>query len=217
MENEQISNSEFLEMSKNGKAVLSEEKAKWLFIRNYTFIALIPFIIYRLTFEILTNEYIKKFNYFESTISSAENYIENIVTETCIIIVLSMVFILCNFLVVFLSSRLIFEKYKISKKHLKSIMKTITIMQLIFIGVFLFYFTVGYIDDRATFVDKWRLEKLTDISANKNQEKYYIIDEYMNKINTINMARYIILLIASITCSISCIKLQKKFLEGNSV
>ena len=100
MENEPMSNSEFLEMSKNGKVTASEEKVKWLFIRNYTFIGLTFFTIYRLTFGIIDSKYMKMFNYFQNTTPTIEAFMENMINQSYIILTISILVILSNFLVV---------------------------------------------------------------------------------------------------------------------
>lgn len=222
MENEPMSNLEFFEMSKNGKIAASKEKIKWLFTRNYTIIALIFFTIYKLTFEIIDSEYIKKFNYFERTIQNIENYMENMNNQLYIVLAISILLILSNFLVVFISSTLIFSKYKIKRLDLKSVTKKIIIMQIIFIGVLSFDFTVAYINDmRTSGVDRWRLGKLVGIDTHKQTQiqnpDYQIVDKNMNKIYIMHTFRYILLLGTNIICSILCIKLQKKILEENSV
>lgn len=222
MENEPMSNLDFFEMSRDGKITASKEKIKWLFTRNYTIIALIFFTIYKLAFEIIIREYMKMFNYFQRTIPNIENYMENMNNQLYIVLTISILLILSNFLVVFISSTLIFSKYKIKKSDLKSVTKKIIIMEIIFIGVLSFEFTVAYINDmRTSVVDRWRLGQLVGIDTHKQTQiqdsDYQILDENMNKIYIMHTFRYILLLVTNITCSILCIRLQKKILEENSV
>ncbi len=222
MENEPMSNSEFLEMSKNGKVTASEEKVKWLFIRNYTFIGLTFFTIYRLTFGIIDSKYMKMFNYFQNTTPTIEAFMENMINQSYIILTISILVILSNFLVVILSSILIFSKYKIKKTCLKNVTRKIIIMQIIFVGVLSFEFTVAYINEmRTSGVDKWRIGQLVGIDTHNQTQtqdtEYYIINENMNKIYFMSTFKYIVLMLTNIACSILCIRLQKNVLEENSV
>lgn len=222
MENEPMSNSEFFEMSKNGKVTASEEKVKWLFIRNYTFIGLTFFTIYRLTFGIIDSKYMKMFNYFQNTTPTIEAFMENMTNQFYIILTISILVILSNFLVVILSSILIFSKYKIKKTCLKNVTRKIIIMQIIFVGVLSFEFTVAYINEmRTSGVDKWRIGQLVGIDTHNQTQtqdtEYYIINENMNKIYFMSTFKYIVLMLTNIACSILCIRLQKNVLEENSV
>lgn len=222
MENEPMSNSEFFEMSKNGKVTASEEKVKWLFIRNYTFIGLTFFTIYRLTFGIIDSKYMKMFNYFQNTTPTIEAFMENMINQSYIILTISILVILSNFLVVILSSILIFSKYKIKKTCLKNVTRKIIIMQIIFVGVLSFEFTVAYINEmRTSGVDKWRIGQLVGIDTHNQTQtqdtEYYIINENMNKIYFMSTFKYIVLMLTNIACSILCIRLQKNVLEENSV
>lgn len=222
MENEPMSNLEFFEMSKNGKVTASEEKVKWLFIRNYTFIGLTFFTIYRLTFGIIDSKYMKMFNYFQNTTPTIEAFMENMINQSYIILTISILVILSNFLVVILSSILIFSKYKIKKTCLKNVTRKIIIMQIIFVGVLSFEFTVAYINEmRTSGVDKWRIGQLVGIDTHNQTQtqdtEYYIINENMNKIYFMSTFKYIVLMLTNIACSILCIRLQKNVLEENSV
>lgn len=225
MENEPMSNLEFFEMSKNGKITTSKEKIKWVFTRNYTIIGLIFFIIYKLTFEIISREYMKMFNYFQRTMHNVESFMENLYNEFYILLIICIAIILSNFLVVLLSSASIFLKYQIKKSDLKNVIKRIVTIQLIFIGVLSFEFTVAYINDMSTSdVNTRRLGQVIagtfnvdEIQARLQNSDIKLIDENINKMEIIYTIRYITLLVTNIVCSLLCIKWQKKILEKNSV
>ena len=209
MDNKSISNAEFFDMKQNGKIVIAEEKIKWEFIKKYTFISLVAFIIYKINLFIVDEKFIKLFNDFKITISSAKNYIENVNNHVYQTEIICLIMILFNFLIVFLSSKLIFKKYKIKKEYINQIMKIIIIIEMIFTLVLLFEFTVAYINETYNSIHQWRIEKLLN---NNNIEK---INYFANKIKNIYLERFIILSIINIFCSITCTFLQKKIIEKN--
>ena len=209
MDNKSISNAEFFDMKQNGKIVIAEEKIKWEFIKKYTFISLVAFIIYKINLFIVDEKFIKLFNDFKITISSAKNYIENVNNHVYQTGIICLIMILFNFLIVFLSSKLIFKKYKIKKEYINQIMKIIIIIEMIFTLVLLFEFTVAYINETYNSIHQWRIEKLLN---NNNIEK---INYFANKIKNIYLERFIILSIINIFCSITCTFLQKKIIEKN--
>ena len=209
MDDKSVSNLEFIEMTQNGRKVPTQQKIKWEFIKNYTFTALIVFVIYKIALFIVDDKFMNLFNDFKSTISSAENYIENVNSHVYQTTLICLVTILFNFFIVFLSSILIFKKYKIKKEYINKVMKAIIIIELIFALVLLFEFTVSYINEVCTNIHEWRIEKLLN---NKNIEE---IDYFTNKVTNIYLARFIILTIINIICSITCIFLQKKIMKKN--
>ncbi len=221
MENKPVSNLEFFQMAQNGKVIATAEKIKWEFIKNYTFIALIPFVIYKIVFHLIDDKFIRMFNYFESTILNVEEYIKNINLQAFQVVAISIALILCNFLVVGLSSMLIFKKYKVKKEDLSKIMKSVMIIQLVFIIVLSLVFGISYVNkSTGIFIDRYRIEKLlqNDNIGNPNiQNTNYTVDEYVTQVNNIYLFSFIFLMFANVICAISCTFLQEKIIQNNSV
>ena len=138
-------NFDFFNMTRDRKIIPSESKAKWEFIKRYTFLMLFFITIYRIVFFIVNSHLMDVLNNFQSTISDSENYIETVKNQTCIIVFMGSILVLCNFLVVIVSSLSFFDKYSIKQDYYKSLQKTIIIIELIFIGVLSFYFSVYYV------------------------------------------------------------------------
>lgn len=221
MENKPVSNLEFFQMAQNGKVIATTEKIKWEFTKNYTFIALIPFIIYKIVFHLIDDKFIRMFNYFESTILNVEEYIENINLQAFQVVAISIALILCNFLVVGLSSMLIFKKYKVKREDLSKIMKLVMILQLVFIVVLSLDFGISYANkSTGIFIDRYRIERLLQNNNNGNQNiqnTNYTVDEYVAQVNNIYLFSFIFLMFANVICAISCTFLQEKIIQNNSV
>ncbi len=221
MKDESISNSELFQMSKKGKIVITIEKIKWEFTKTYTFIALIPFIIYNISFYIINDQFIKLFNHCEKILSSAEEYFYNVSNTANLILITSILFILCDLVVVFISSTLIFDKYTIKKEDIKKLMKSIIILQLIFLAVFSFYICITYIEDNRDIggnINKiGKLLKRENLHTMTPEDISHKTDEYVAKINRMNLINFIILMFSAISIVTSCVFIQKKIIQNNSV
>lgn len=223
MEERSDSNLDFFNMIKDGKIVPSVDKVKWEFTKRYTFIALAFFTIYRIVFVIVNSHFMDVLNNFETTITDAKNYIDTIVGQSCKLSILNLSIILCNFIVVIISSLSFFNNYSIKKDYYKEIQKTIVIIEIIFLAVITFDFTIQYIDPHEKIdVDRWRLEKLierqnkkSNIKPKKQEKQEKQIDEYVENIDNIFFIRFVVLMIANILSVIFCIVIQKNILKAN--
>ncbi len=220
MKDESVSNLEFFELSHGRKIAASESKIKWEFIKYYTILALIFFSIYRIALYFIEHSYINLFNNFESKISNAEEYMLNINNESSFILCINIIFILSYFITALISFLLINNKYTIKKEYVKNILKVIIIIQLILALVLTFYISITYFNElNTTSIYRSRLEKLplkTQDGTNI-EDKNFVIDEYMNKINITYITSLITLLVFNALCAILCVFLEKKFLESNSI
>ncbi len=212
-------NFDFFNMTRDRKIIPSESKAKWEFIKRYTFLMLFFITIYRIVFFIVNSHLMDVLNNFQSTISDSENYIETVKNQTCIIVFMGSILVLCNFLVVIVSSLSFFDKYSIKQDYYKSLQKTIIIIELIFIGVLSFYFSVQYTDDYSGIsVDRFRLEKLAEKdNQNKNSKQQEQvgqtqINEYIGKLQNIYLTCFISLMLFNVLCAILCIFIQSNIL-----
>ena len=218
-------NFDFFNMKANGKIIPSESKTKWEFIKRYTFFMLIFFSIYRIVFYIVNSKFMDTLNNFKSTITDAENYIHTIVNQSYKLSIICMALILCNFIVVIISSLSFFNKYSIKKDYCKEIQKTIIIIELIFIGVISFDFSVQYINKHDKIdVDEWRLETLIERhnqgnkikqKEQKEQKEQKQIEEYIGELQNIYWTRFISLMLFNIFCAILCIFIQRNIIKSN--
>ena len=64
MKYDSMSNLDFFEMTQNKKQLASESKMKWEFIKHYTILALIPFVIYKIALYFINENYLKYINNF---------------------------------------------------------------------------------------------------------------------------------------------------------
>ena len=207
---------DFFNMVNNGKVVISEKKAKWEFIEKYSILLLIFFTIYRITFYIVDIQFMDTLNNFGTTITDVEDYIHTVKNQECILSIICIAIILCNFIVVFVSSFSFFNKYSIKKDYCKEIQKTIIIIELIFIGVISFYFYIHYSDKHeAIHVDKYRIETLLGI--NNNQEDNKQVDKYLETLDNLYLINFVSLELAEIFCAISCVLIQRKIMETNCI
>ena len=117
-------NFDFFNMKANGKIIPSESKTKWEFIKRYTFIALAFFTIYRIVFVIVNSHFMDVLNNFESTITDTKNYIDTITAQSYKLSIINLSIILCNFIVVIISSVSFFNKYSIKNDYCREIQKT---------------------------------------------------------------------------------------------
>ena len=212
-------NFDFFNMTRDRKIIPSESKAKWEFIKRYTFLMLFFITIYRIVFFIVNSHLMDVLNNFQSTISDSENYIETVKNQTCIIVFMGSILVLCNFLVVIVSSLSFFDKYSIKQDYYKSLQKTIIIIELIFIGVLSFYFSVQYTDDYSGIsVDRFRLEKLAEKDNQNKNSKHQEqvgqtqINEYIGKLQNIYLTCFISLMLFNVLCAILCIFIQSNIL-----
>ena len=214
-------NFDFFNMKANGKIIPSESKTKWEFIKRYTFIALAFFTIYRIVFVIVNSHFMDVLNNFESTITDTKNYIDTITAQSYKLSIINLSIILCNFIVVIISSVSFFNKYSIKNDYCREIQKTIIIIELIFIGVISFDFSVQYINNHDTIdVDEWRLERLIETrnQGNKIKQKQIEqkqIDEYIGELQNIYWTRFISLMFLNVFCAILCIFIQRNIIKSN--
>lgn len=222
MENNLNSNSDFLEWKNNGKTVVAESKIKWLFIRNYTIIALIFFTIYKIISKIFHLKFLDTLNEnFMNTsllvIEDITKFVDLLINGSYNIFICAIIISLCTPIYTFISSMLIFEKYKIKKENKKNIIKLISIIELIISLVLMFDISVAYINQEDICVNyKLSLQKVIDKYNSSNKQRIDDnIDNYLNKVHTTNVIQFLILLITNICCSVFCIYWQKKILEKN--
>ena len=214
-------NFDFFNMKANGKIIPSESKTKWEFIKRDTFIALAFFTIYRIVFVIVNSHFMDVLNNFESTITDTKNYIDTITAQSYKLSIINLSIILCNFIVVIISSVSFFNKYSIKNDYCREIQKTIIIIELIFIGVISFDFSVQYINNHDTIdVDEWRLERLIETrnQGNKIKQKQIEqkqIDEYIGELQNIYWTRFISLMFLNVFCAILCIFIQRNIIKSN--
>lgn len=177
------------------------------------------FSIYRIVFYIVNSKFMDTLNNFKSTITDAENYIHTIVNQSYKLSIICMALILCNFIVVIISSLSFFNKYSIKKDYCKEIQKTIIIIELIFIGVISFDFSVQYINKHDKIdVDEWRLETLIERHNQGNkikQKEQKQIEEYIGELQNIYWTRFISLMLFNIFCAILCIFIQRNIIKSN--
>ena len=211
------SNLDFLELTNGGKIVATESKIKWLFIRNYTIIALIFFTIYKIIYNIMDQKFINLLNEnFAMKIVPSDiiNFTDVFVDRAHVIMITSIIILLCNLIIVGISSILILQKYKIKKEYVNNIMKVIVIIELVFFAVLVFDFSVIYINQTSLSDRKYSFETaLEKYNANHAQKVEYNIDDYMNKINNANITNLVVTLIINILCTSLCVLGQKKILE----
>ena len=187
MENRQESNLDILETMQDGKIIGSEKKIKDSFIIKYIIIFLIPWTIYRLSVNFAQDKYFKDIFNFQFSLSSIEQFKETIINFSYKLLAFSIIVILLNFLIVFISSSSIFKKYKIKKEHIKNIMKVIIVIQLVFFGIHAFFFTVNYINNTDTNenykVIYERLQKEQNNSKSNKNNTYieYNVNDYINE------------------------------------
>ncbi len=223
MENRQESNLDILETMQDSKIIGSEKKIKDSFIIKYIIIFLIPWTIYRLSVNFAQDKYFKDIFNFQFSLSSIEQFKETIINFSYKLLAFSIIVILLNFLIVFISSSSIFKKYKIKKEHIKNIMKVIIVIQLVFFGIHAFFFTVNYINNTDTNenykVIYERLQKEQNNSKSNKNNTYieYNVNDDINEARQNIKVHLAIAIILDIICTTLCVLLQKKILEANSV
>lgn len=222
MEDKSNSNLDFFELTNNGKVVASESKIKWLFIRNYTIISLVFFTIYKIIFNISDMKFLDVFNEsFQWTnrlvMADIPKFVSLLINRSYTILISSIIIILCSIIYTFVSSILIFKKYKIKKNDKKNIMKAVAIIQLIIFLVLMFDISVAYINQTKTCND-WKpiIQKIIDKSSNTEVVNYNA-DNYVNKVYTTNITQFFIILLINICYSIFCFKCQEKIVDKNCI
>lgn len=206
-----------------GKFAAPKETIRDEFIEKYILLTLIPWTIYRLAVNIINfidNEPIYEQQY---SIDSIGNYANLSINLSNKIFILSLTLILCNFLVIYISSKLIFKKYKIRSNDLNYLVKVIIIIQILFVCIFSFFFYVDYnnlIARNPIFKDKfeWLLEQKQTQMSKKNDIQLDIndINMYINNVTTVQRVELAILIILEIVSAFLCTFWQYKIMKLNS-
>ncbi len=222
MNNETNLKFDILEEVVDGKIVASEKKIKDNFLVRYVIIFLIPLTIYRLSVNIAQDKYFKEIFDYQFSLSSIEQFTQTTINYSYKILAFSIILIILNFLIVLISSISTFKKYKVKREDIKGIMKTVIIIQLIFVIVHSFFFGVTYINNKGvneSHISIYeRLEQKQNTNkSNKNNNNEYNIYEYINKVDQTIKVHFIVEIFTDILCVILCIVFQKKILEINSV
>ena len=210
---EEMSNEEFFKMNKKGKTFAKAQKVNWEIIKRYGILMYLPFIIYEILLGIIDRYYIKLFNYFERNIGTVEIFIEKTNMQSLQYIIISIFIMACNFFIMFFCSISIVNRFKIENREFKKIMKVITIIQLIFMIFLTFHLSIIFNNEYNRGSNRWRIEKLTEKENIENIDE--IVDLYVNKINTIWLVMYIILITTNVACGILCVLIQKKMIQTN--
>ena len=96
-------------------------------------------------------------------------------------------------------------------------MKTVIIIQLIFVIVHSFFFGVTYINNKGVNESHISIYERLEQKQNTNKSNKNNNNEYINKVDQTIKVHFIVEIFTDILCVILCIVFQKKILEINSV
>lgn len=205
-----------LEDSIGGKLFADKKTVIWEFLEKYIIISLIPFTIYKLAINIISNMKGKQTFHLQFSIQNIGRYTEICTNFLNITFIISLVFILSNFVVLFASSKLIFRKYKIKKSDFNTVSKTVVIIQLFLLVITSFLFWANYYDNEPILGDKFMS---LAISQNTNKEEGFTdsdVKQYIDEINITNKIYFIFLIIINIACFSLCILIQRRIIIQNT-
>lgn len=211
--------------SQDGKIIASARKIKGEIIGGYFLVGIPLGIVLLIVTAIITG----------TTMSSQGGLSTNIeeISKKLLILTIpmSIVGVLANLLIVFLSSKITFKKRKVRRCDVPNVFKTLTIVLLIFGAISLFSSVSSYLRDVGNLDQQIKqMEKLNNImsmySSTQSSDSEYseiiqgsIIQGSTEAINKMK-SNYLIICIVGVICNIATtgleILLQKKMLEKNA-
>ena len=206
-----MTNLELFELSKNNKKIATVKVIKWDFIKNYIYIFLVPFTIYKIIYYAIIEQNLPEISNLTTSIELLDKYTKEKISRANSIFIMEILVILCLIGIVFISSGIIFSKYTSRKDDFKKILKTTIILQIILSTILTFDFTVNYLNESNFFaLDGNLLEKYEE-----NTEEFKIINETKVRIKSIEKKYFLTSISSCLIISTICIFLQRKIIKDN--